>query len=77
MNARMNKEQQVPEYKQAAKDATEHAKEKERVHMAHKYIKFLSDSSSSSSSDDSSETSYDDSSDSGTRQKTNQTSDFI
>ena len=29
----MNKEQQVPEYQQAAKDAMEHTKEQERVHM--------------------------------------------
>ena len=44
-------------------------REQERVHMAHKYIEILSDSSSSSSSDDSLGTSSDDSSDSSTRQK--------
>ena len=69
MYACMNKEQQVTEDQQAAKAAMEHAKEKERVHTAHKYIEISSDSSSSSSSDESSETSLDDSSDSSTRQK--------
>ena len=49
----MNKDQQVPEYQQAAKSAMRHAKKQERVHTAHKYIEILSDSSSSSSSDDS------------------------
>ena len=68
MDTCMNKEQQVPEYQQAAKASTEHAKEKERVHTAQKYIEILSDSSSSLSSDELSETSSDDSSDSGTRQ---------
>ena len=47
----------------------EHAKEKECVHMAQKYIEILSDSLSSFSSYDSSETSSDDSSDSGTKKK--------
>ena len=56
MDDSMNKEQQVPEDQQAAKAATEHAKEQERVHMAQKYIEILSNSSSSSSSDDSWET---------------------
>ena len=65
----MNKEEQIPEYKQAAKSAMEHAKEQEHVHTAQKYIYLLSDSSSSWSSDDSSETSLDDSYDSDTRQK--------
>ena len=37
MYTRMNKEQQVLEDRQAAKAATEHAKEQERVHTAHKY----------------------------------------
>ena len=60
----MNKEQQVPEYQQAIKAATEHAKEQERVHTEQKYIEISSDSSSSLSSDDSSETSLYDSSDS-------------
>ena len=69
MDACMNKEQKVTEYQQAAKAEIEHAKEQERVHTAHKYIDFSSDSSSFLSSDDSSETSPDDSSDSGTRQK--------
>ena len=36
MDTCMNKEQQVPEYQQAAKSAMEHAKEQERVHMAQK-----------------------------------------
>ena len=52
MNACMNKEKQVPEDQQAAKAALEHAKEKERVHMAQKYIEIVSDSSSLLSSDD-------------------------
>ena len=34
----MNKEQQVPEYQQAAKATMEYAKEQERVHTAQKYI---------------------------------------
>ena len=65
----MNKEQQVPENQQAEKAAIEHAKEKERVHTAQKYIKISSDSSSLLSSYYSSKTLSDDSSDSGTRQK--------
>ena len=69
MDACMNKEQQVPEHQQAAKSATEHAKEQERVHMAQKYIQILSDSSSSLSLYDSSEKSLDESSDSGIRKK--------
>ena len=69
MDACMNKEQQVPEQQQAAKSAIKHAKEKERVHTAHKYIDISSDSSSSLSSDESSETSSDDSSDLVTSQK--------
>ena len=47
MDACMNKEQQVPEDQQSAKATMEHAKEKERVHMAQKYIEISSDSSSS------------------------------
>ena len=47
----------IPEDKQAAKAAMEHAKEQERVHTAHDYIHLLSDSLSSSSSDYLSETS--------------------
>ena len=69
MDACMNKEQQVPEDQQSAKATMEHAKEKERVHMAHKYIEILSGSLSSLSSDDLSEISSDDSSDSSPRQK--------
>ena len=69
MDACMNKEQQVPEYQQAAKVAMEHAKEQERVHTEQKYTEISSYSSSSSPSDESSETSSNDSSDSGTSQK--------
>ena len=69
MDACMNKEQQITEDQQAAKSAMEHAKEQEHVHMVHKYIESLSDSSSSFSSYDLLETSNDDSYDSGTRQK--------
>ena len=65
----MNKEQQIPEYQQAAKSAMEHAKEQEYVHTARNSIYIFSDSSSSLSADDSSETSLDDSYDSGTRKK--------
>ena len=46
MDVRINKSQQVPEYLQAAKFVLENAKKKECVHMAQKYIKILSDSSS-------------------------------
>ena len=73
MDAYINKEQQISEYKQAAKSKMEHAKEQECVHMAQKYIYILSDSSSSSFSDYSSEILSDDSSDSGTRQKPTKT----
>ena len=65
----MNKEQQVPEYQQATKDAMEHAPEQECVHTAQKCIEISSDFLSSLSSDDLSERLSDDSSDSGTRQK--------
>ena len=34
MDTYMNKEQQIPEYQQAAKSAMEHAKEQKRVHTA-------------------------------------------
>ena len=37
MDASMNTEQQVPEYKQATKSAIKHANEQEPVHMAQKY----------------------------------------
>ena len=37
MDAYINKEQQISEYKQAAKSKMEHAKEQECVHMAQKY----------------------------------------
>ena len=69
MNACMNKEQQIPEYQQAAKSAMEHTKEHDCVHTAHKQIEISSVSLSSSSSDDSLETLSDGSSDSGTREK--------
>ena len=64
-----NKDQQIPEYQQSKKAATEHTKEQECVHKARNYSYIFSDSSSSSSSDDSMETFLDDSYDSGTRQK--------
>ena len=66
MGACMNKEQQVPEYQQAAKAAMGHSKKQERAHTARKYIEISSDSSSS---DDSLETPLDDSYNSVTRQK--------
>ena len=66
MDSCTNKEQQVPEYQQAAKSAMRHAKEQKRVHMAQKYIEI---SYYYSSSYDSLETSSDDSYDSDTSQK--------
>ena len=50
MDACTNKEQQVPEDRQDAKSAMEHAKKQERVHTEQEYIEFSSDSLSSSSS---------------------------
>ena len=44
MDACINKKQQIPDDKQAAKSAMEHAKEKEHLHTEQKYIESLSNS---------------------------------